>query len=245
MFLFYILSYNFYLLYYKLRNNQHHSKMSSPDLRLTMIRMVEEDTGILTYNRRCVKARIYREGNSFLPETPRFTTLPKDLTLHYPRSKRIVPIASFEDIYRNIEETHTSSKAPLRPPPGLSAQPDAHNVPKSVDCLLFFSAPAPGLLLPYYDAGSPPVAYRILQLRTCSKGTHFLLRGETDVWTGTTGAPMLYFDVTKNKDNVLMLRDFTCGYTKMRGVSWAYFFTLYNPAWKKYVSQEGEKVLIH
>jgi hypothetical protein len=55
---------------------------------------------------------------------------------------------------------------------------------------------------------------------------------------------MGYFSTLKDKNDVLMLQDFTCGQTRMAAVPWTNLFTAYNPAWKKYVSQENEKVVI-
>jgi hypothetical protein len=124
----------------------------------TVLKMIEEDTGILAYDRRFAKTKTHGQGiwaskmvdeeirappttsgivpamsayrpnisaqpvaysppnvqqilgygaprRSSPPETPRFTYVPKHLTLHHPRPRRMVPIASFEDIHRDIEET--------------------------------------------------------------------------------------------------------------------------------------------
>jgi hypothetical protein len=130
----------------------------------------------------------------------------------------------------------------MRTPPGLAA--DKANIPKSVLLPITAPPPEPGIPLKLHDDQDPLVKYKILQLYQLTQGTSFLLRSNIEIWHGITRAPRYYFEATQDSQGKIELRERICAGARLCGVSWKYFFVLYNAAWKEYIAVPGESVRI-
>jgi hypothetical protein len=140
--------------------------------------------------------------------------------------------------------TPKPSSSVTRAPPGLPPPSPTNILPRSMNHPPDYPVPSPGFTLRPHDPRPTPHKFAIIELHTLPNhaGTSFLLRSVENggLWTGTTSAPLAYFEQTKNYEGNLLLRDFRCGNAAMRGVSDNFFFPKYVPTWKIYMPGKGD-----